>query len=72
MAIAGGACSAYWVQFDAVEQLLLTRSTTRLRSECTPVEEAVRRLRSGEAVAVAGSDMAAVRRAMRSDADGEG
>lgn len=64
MAIAGGACSAYWVRWDAHQRWLYVRSTTALRSECPAVEEAVARLRAGEQVTVAGSDMAAVRRAM--------
>lgn len=64
MAVAGGACSAYWVRWDARQHWLHVRSTTALRSECPAVEEAIERLRQGEQVTVAGSDMAAVRRAM--------
>jgi adenine deaminase len=64
MAIAGGACSAYSLQVRDGE-LVTVRSFHTLRSECPTVEEAVRRLRAGETVMVAGSDMQAVRRQMQ-------
>lgn len=67
MAIAGGACSAYRVRYDAAQRWLHVRSTTALRSECPSVEEAVRRLRQGEQVTVAGSDMAELRRRMHTE-----
>lgn len=68
MAIAGGACSAYWVRYDNQQRWLHVRSTTTLRSECTPVDEAVQRLLLGEQVTVAGSDMVEVRRRMNGEA----
>ncbi|GIK73816.1 MAG: hypothetical protein BroJett021_28040 [Chloroflexota bacterium] len=67
MAIAGGACSAYWVRYDADRRWLHVRSTTALRSECPTVEEAIERLHQGEQVTVAGSDMAELRRRMHPD-----
>lgn len=64
MAIAGGACSAYWVRYDANTKWLRVRSTTHLCIECAKVEEAIDRLHAGETVVVAGSDMAEIRRRM--------
>jgi hypothetical protein len=64
MAIAGGACSAYSVRYDVDTKWLHVRSTTCLRSECTQIDDAEAKLRHGETVTVAGSDMAEVRRRM--------
>ncbi len=60
MAIAGGATSAYRCQ--VVDDILETRGTTTLRSECADVEAALLRLGRGEWVTVAGSDMETLRR----------
>lgn len=60
MAVAGGVCMAYQCQVNAGE--LVTRSTSMLRTYCATVDDALDRLSRGEAVTVAGSDMAALRR----------
>jgi rRNA-processing protein FCF1 len=59
MAISGGATTAYYCQIVGAE--LSADTTTRLRSECATVDDALRRLAAGERVVVAGSDMAALR-----------
>lgn len=59
MAMAGGATTAYYCQIVGAE--LRTTSTTRLRSECATVDDALQRLAAGERVVVAGSDVAALR-----------
>ena len=68
MAIAGGACSAYRVRYDADTKWLHVRSTTYLRSECDSVENAIAKLHDGETAVVAGSDMAEIRRRMHPNA----
>ena len=62
MAISGGACSAYrcWV----IGEELYVAATTMLRTYCATVDDAMIRLARGESVTVAGSDMAALRRAL--------
>lgn len=59
MAAGGGVTTAYkcWV----VAEQMFTQHTSRLRSECVKVDDAVARLGCGETVVVAGSDMAALR-----------
>ena len=62
MAIAGGACSAYRCWVIAGE--LFVSATTRLRTDCATVDDAIQRLSRGEAVTVAGADMPALRRVL--------
>lgn len=67
MAISGGATSAYFCEIVDCE--LRTTSTTRLRSACATVDDALQRLAAGERVVVAGSDVVALRdRLLRSGA----
>ncbi len=63
MAISGGATSAYFCEI--VDSELRTTSTTRLRSACATVDDALRRLAAGERVVVAGSDIVALRDGLR-------
>lgn len=64
MAIAGGSCSAYrcfWEIADGGEGRLVATPTTTTRALCVEVDEAMRRLRTGELAIVAGGDMADLR-----------
>lgn len=65
MAIAGGACTAYECRLLA-DGTLTTRNRTALRSYCADLDseqdENLRKLRNGEALTVAGSDMVKLRR----------
>ena len=63
MAVAGGATSAY--RCRVMDCALYVESTTRLRSECAPVQDALARLGRGEVVVVAGSDLAALRKILK-------
>ena len=69
MAIAGGACTAYTVTLRP-DGTLGTRSRAALRSMCVDLDsepgEAVTKLRNGEALTVAGSDMAKLRQLLSS------
>lgn len=65
MAIAGGSCSAYkciWEIDDSGDGRLVATPTTTTRALCAEVDEAMRRLRTGELAIVAGGDMAELRR----------
>ena len=57
--MAGGNTTAYRCQVVGGE--LSCELTTRLRSECATVDDALLRLAAGERVVVAGSDMHALR-----------
>lgn len=65
MAVAGGATTAYrcWVQDD----FLQVARTTTLRTQCVDVKDALLPLSRGEVVTVAGSDMAALREALKNE-----
>jgi hypothetical protein len=65
MAVAGGVCSAYVCQ--VYDGQLVTRATSMLRTYCATVDDALLRLGRGEAVTVAGSDMAALRRRLQAE-----
>ena len=59
MAIGGGAISAYACSPDPVIGIKAD-PTTRLRTECATVDDAMLRLAAGETVIVSGGDMAAL------------
>lgn len=61
--MAGGNTTAYYCIISGME--LATIPTTRLRSECATVDDAMQRLASGDRVVVAGSDMVALRDRLR-------
>ena len=63
MAVSGGATTAYVCQVH--DWRLVCKPTTRLRSECAPVDHALQVLAAGERCVVAGSDMAALRDRLR-------
>ncbi len=64
MAHAGGACTAYTVKLNA-DGTLWARTGTALRSVCVDLEreaaETLEKLRNGESLTVAGSDMVRLR-----------
>lgn len=59
MAIGGGAISAYACSPDPTVGIKAD-PTTRLRTECATVDDAMLRLAKGETVIVSGGDMAAL------------
>ena len=59
VAVSGSATTAYSCMISGYE--LTVNRTTRARSECATVDDALQRLARGERVVVAGSDMAALR-----------
>jgi rRNA-processing protein FCF1 len=63
VAVSGGATTAYSCIISGME--LSTAPTTRLRSECATVDDAMQRLAAGDRVVVAGSDMAALQDRLR-------
>lgn len=63
VAVAGSATTAYSCMISGYE--LAAIPTTRARSECATVDDALQRLAKGERVVVAGSDMAALRDRLR-------
>lgn len=63
MAVSGGATTAYTCQISG--DALAVQATTRLRTECATVDDALKRLANGESVVVAGSDVAALRDRLR-------
>ena len=65
MAIAGGACSAYYVSWDNNKQNVRIVSTTTLRSLCARRDEAVETAAAGGTATVAGDDVAHVTAALR-------
>lgn len=69
MAIAGGACTAYECRLLA-DGTLTTRNRTALRSYCADLDseqdENLRKLRNGEPLTVAGSDMVKLRQLLAS------
>ena len=60
MAIAGGACTAYRCHIQ--DNMLYSKRTTSLKTLCADPAEALPQFGCGEAVIVAGSDMAELRR----------
>lgn len=69
MAIAGGACTAYECRL-LEDGTLATRNRTALRSYCADLdgepEENLRKLRNGETLTVAGSDVVKLRQLLAS------
>jgi hypothetical protein len=69
VAIAGGACTAYECRLLA-DGTLTTRSRSALRSYCADLdgepEDNLRKLRNGEPLTVAGSDMVKLRQLLAS------
>ena len=59
VAVSGSATTAYSCMISGYK--LTVNQTTRARSECATVDDALQRLAKGERVVVAGSDVAALR-----------
>lgn len=61
MAVAGGACTAYRCRLADGSGQMVTKTTSALRTYCATPDDALQRLRRGESVTVAGSDMVTLR-----------
>lgn len=63
MAQGGSTTTAYklWLSWDDAGGHLHTQQATRPRTECATVDHAAQRLRDGDTVVVAGSDMMQLR-----------
>lgn len=66
MSHGGGTTVAY--RLTLRESILVAEPTARLRTQCATIDDALIRLRRGESVTVAGSDMTVLRARLRATA----